>query len=69
MNILITGVHGFAGSNLVTAMDGSHAVYGLDIVAAGVVKSYNWNNLINKNCTKETLKEMYAKLVNGVLKQ
>ena len=45
MNILITGIHGFVGSNLVKAMGGKHAVYGLDIVApavAGVVKTFTW---------------------------
>jgi len=48
MNILITGVHGFVGSNLVKAMGGKHAVYGLDIVApavAGVVKTFTWEDL------------------------
>ena len=48
MNILITGIHGFVGSNLVKAMGGKHAVYGLDIVApavAGVVKTFTWEDL------------------------
>lgn len=48
MNILITGVHGFVGSNLVKAMGGKHPVYGLDIVApavAGVVKTFTWEDL------------------------
>jgi len=48
MNILITGIHGFVGANLVKALCAKHAVYGLDIVApskAGVVKTFNWKDL------------------------
>ena len=48
MNILITGIHGFVGSNLVKALGAKHAVYGLDIVApskAGVIKTFNWKDL------------------------
>lgn len=48
MNILITGIHGFVGSNLVKAMGDTHAVYGLDIVApdtAGIVKTFTWEDL------------------------
>ena len=33
MNILITGIHGFVGSNLVVALKERHSLYGLDIVA------------------------------------
>lgn len=47
-NILITGIHGFVGSNLVQALQGHHALYGLDIVspqAPGIVKTYNWDAL------------------------
>ncbi|MCK9414815.1 MAG: NAD-dependent epimerase/dehydratase family protein [Prolixibacteraceae bacterium] len=48
MNILITGIHGFVGSNLVKALGAKHAVYGLDIVApfkTGVVKTFCWKDL------------------------
>ena len=48
MNILITGIHGFVGSNLVTALKEKHTLYGLDIVAPqkdGVVKTFNWEDL------------------------
>ena len=31
MKILITGVHGFVGSNLVKALSKEHIIYGLDI--------------------------------------
>ena len=48
MNILITGIHGFVGSNLVMALKGRHTLYGLDIVAPdkeGVVKTFLWSEL------------------------
>ena len=48
MKILITGVHGFVGSNLVKALSKEHTIYGLDIVSpekAGVVKTYSWADL------------------------
>lgn len=48
MNILITGVHGFVGSNLVNTLGSEHTIYGLDIVAPqkeGVIKTYSWNDL------------------------
>lgn len=48
MNILITGIHGFVGSNLVKAMMERHKIYGLDIIAPqreGVVKTYSWDEL------------------------
>ncbi len=48
MNILITGIHGFVGSNLVRALKVNHTIYGLDIMAPqkeGVVKTYTWAEL------------------------
>ena len=48
MNILITGIHGFVGTNLVNALKAEHTIYGLDIVAPqkdGVVKTYFWAEL------------------------
>lgn len=48
MKILITGVHGFVGSNLVKALRVENTIYGLDIVAPqkeGVIKTYSWNEL------------------------
>ena len=48
MKILITGVHGFVGSNLVKALAKEHTIYGLDIIAPekeGVVKTYSWEDL------------------------
>jgi nucleoside-diphosphate-sugar epimerase len=48
MKILITGVHGFVGSNLVAALSGRHTIYGLDIVSPlkeGVSCTYSWDDL------------------------
>ncbi len=48
MDILITGIHGFVGANLVNALKAQHTIYGLDIVAPqkeGVIKTYNWAEL------------------------
>lgn len=50
MNILITGIHGFVGSNLVKALKGNHTIYGLDIVSPekdGIVKTFSWQDLDN----------------------
>ncbi len=50
MNILITGVHGFVGTNLVSALKRNNTIYGLDIVSPekdGVVKTFSWNDLDN----------------------
>lgn len=48
MNILITGIHGFVGSNLVKALAPKHTIYGIDIIAPekeGVVRTYSWDEL------------------------
>ncbi len=48
MKILITGIHGFVGSNLVEYLKKENDVYGLDIVAPvkdGVVRTYSWEDL------------------------
>lgn len=48
MNILITGVHGFVGSNLVKALAAKNTIYGLDIVQPekeGVKKTFSWDDL------------------------
>lgn len=50
MNILITGIHGFVGNNLVEILSKQHNVYGLDIVFPqrdGVIKTYSWDDLSN----------------------
>jgi nucleoside-diphosphate-sugar epimerase len=48
MNILITGIHGFVGTNLVDALKAEHTIYGLDIITPqkeGVVSTYTWAEL------------------------
>lgn len=48
MKILITGVHGFVGSNLVEAFKKEHIIYGLDIIAPhkdGVRFTFSWDFL------------------------
>lgn len=48
MKILITGVHGFVGSNLVSYMALQNELYGLDIIAPekeGVIKTFSWDDL------------------------
>lgn len=47
MNILITGVHGFVGSNLVKALAPKHTIYGIDIISPrkhGVEKTFSWDD-------------------------
>ena len=48
MKILITGVHGFVGSNLVEALKKEHTIYGLDIISPakdGIEKTFSWEDL------------------------
>lgn len=45
MKILITGIHGFVGSNLVEYLEKDNEIYGLDIISPekeGVVKTFSW---------------------------
>lgn len=47
MKILITGVHGFVGGNLVGYLSPNNEIYGLDIIAPekdGVIKTYSWDD-------------------------
>lgn len=48
MKILITGIHGFVGSNLVEALKKEHTIYGLDIISPqkdGVRFTFGWDYL------------------------
>ena len=48
MRILITGVHGFVGSNLVKALKKEHTIYGLDIISPskdGVTHTFSWEEI------------------------
>ena len=50
MRILITGIHGFVGSNLVGYLAPKNEIYGLDIIAPekeSVVKTFSWEDLDN----------------------
>ena len=53
MNILITGVHGFVGSNLVKALSPENTIYGLDIVAPekeGIVRHMILGTRVQRMC-------------------
>ncbi len=46
MNILISGIHGFIGSNIVSKLKQQHTIYRLDIVSPqkdGVIQTFGWN--------------------------
>ena len=48
MKILITGIHGFVGTNLVKALSSEHTIYGVDIIfpsKQGVEKTFRWEDL------------------------
>ncbi|MEA4935063.1 MAG: NAD-dependent epimerase/dehydratase family protein [Paludibacter sp.] len=50
MKVLITGIHGFVGSNMVRSLQKDYTIYGLDIVSdhlEGVKKIYAWNDLFS----------------------
>lgn len=52
MKILITGIHGFVGNNLVSALKANHTIYGLDIVSQevnGIIKTFSWDDIEKKN--------------------
>ena len=56
MNILITGVHGFVGSNLVKALSNDNVIYGLDIidpVKDGVKFTFKWEDLDKEGMVPE----------------
>jgi len=47
MNLLITGIHGFVGSQLTPLLNSDYTIYGLDIVSPkkdGIVKTFSWND-------------------------
>lgn len=48
MNILVTGIHGFVGTNLLKALGEEHQIWGLDIVQKSVpnlIRTYSWEEL------------------------
>lgn len=63
MNILITGIHGFVGSNLVVALKKRHILYGLDIVAPereGVVETFAWEDIESTSFPMQRLPQFDA---------
>ena len=63
MNILITGIHGFVGFNLVVALKERHILYGLDIVAPekeGVVKTFAWEDIESTSFPMQRLPQFDA---------
>lgn len=52
MKILITGIQGFVGSNLVLQLKNYHTIYGLDLITQakeGVEQIYTWDDLDKGN--------------------
>jgi len=52
MNILITGLHGFVGSNLTQSLKAHHTLYALDIISPpkdGVSKTFSWPDIESNN--------------------
>ncbi len=58
MNILVTGIHGFVGSNLVEALKENCVFYGLDIVFPvkdGSLNTFSWQDLETTSFPFQTL--------------
>lgn len=63
MNILITGIHGFVGSNLTIALKKLHVLYGLDIIAPekeGVVETFAWEDIESTSFPMQRLPQFDA---------
>ena len=63
MNILVTGIHGFVGSNLVEALKENCIFYGLDIVSPakeGVVTTFSWLDIEPTSFPFQTLPQFDA---------
>lgn len=48
MKLLITGIHGFVGSNLATRLGDKYEIFGLDVISPdkkGVVATFSWDDL------------------------
>ncbi len=63
MNILITGIHGFVGSNLVMSLKDHHNLYGLDIITPkkeGVIKNFSWKDIESPSFPMQNLPKFDA---------
>lgn len=63
MNILISGIHGFVGSNFIRALEDKHTLYGLDIVfpaKEGVVTTFSWLDIEPTSFPFQTLPQFDA---------
>ena len=63
MNILITGTHGFVGSNLVVVLKERHNLYGLDIVTPkkeGVIETFSWEDIVPTSFPMQNLPKFDA---------
>ena len=48
MNVLITGIHGFVGSNIVITLKQDCSIYGVDIIfpeSDGVIETFRWDQV------------------------
>ena len=63
MNILVTGIHGFIGSNFIRALRDKHTLYGLDIIFPcrdGVIQTFSWRDIEPTSFPFQTLPQFDA---------
>ena len=63
MNILISGVHGFVGSNLVESLKTHYSIFGLDIIVKqrkGCIKTFSWEDINPESFPLQTLPQFDA---------
>ena len=63
MNLLVTGIYGFVGSNLVAVLKGNCHFYGLDIVTFfkdGVLQTFSWRDIEPTSFPLQTLPQFDA---------
>ena len=63
MNILVTGIHGFIGSNFIRALRDKHTLYGLDIIFPcrdGVSQTFSWRDIEPTSFPFQTLPQFDA---------
>ena len=63
MNVLITGIHGFIGSNLVVFLEKYYTLYGLDVISSdkkGVLQIFSWKDIEPTSFPFQTLPQFDA---------